>query len=267
MTSLRLLLADDEPLALRRLARLLTQCPEVTVVAQAHDGEAAAAAIREHDPDLVLLDIHMPGLDGLTLAAHLARARPARPLVIFTTAHAAHAVDAFDTSAVDYLLKPLELPRLLRALERARARLSTLSASPLAAPSLSSASSASSASSPPGDSLADLLAPPLRLTARSGDTFRLFDPRHITRLWSQDKYTAFLFAQVEHLLDESLTSLEARLAPLSFLRVHRAELVALPHIRALHLDGDTATVSLSDGQRAPVSRRYLPLLRRRLDER
>lgn len=260
MTPLRLLLADDEPLALRRLARLLTQCPEVAVVAQARDGEAAAAAIRAHDPDLVLLDIRMPGLDGLTLAAHLARARPSRPLVIFTTAHAGHAVDAFDTSAVDYLLKPLELPRLLRALERSRARLSALAASPPAPLSPPPAS-------PPGDALADLLAPPLRLTARSGDTFRLFDPRHITRLWSQDKYTAFLFAQVEHLLDESLTSLEARLAPLSFLRVHRAELVALPHIRALHLEGDTATVSLSDGQLAPVSRRYLPLLRRRLDER
>ncbi len=263
MTPLRLLLADDEPLALRRLARLLTQCPDVTVVAQARDGEAAAAAIREQAPDLVLLDIHMPGLDGLTLAAHLARTHPTRPLVIFTTAHASHAVDAFDTSAVDYLLKPLELPRLLRALERARARLSARSASP-AAPA--------AAVEPPhpslaGDPRADLLSPPLRLTARSGDTFRLFDPRHITRLWSQDKYTAFLFAQVEHLLDESLTSLEARLAPLSVLRVHRAELVALPHIRALHLDGDTATVSLSDGQLAPVSRRYLPLLRRRLEER
>lgn len=263
MTPLRLLLADDEPLALRRLTRLLTQCPDVTVVAQARDGETAAAAIREQAPDLVLLDIHMPGLDGLTLAAHLARTHPTRPLVIFTTAHASHAVDAFDTSAVDYLLKPLELPRLLRALERARARLSARG---------SPAAPAAAVEPPPppslaGDPRADLLSPPLRLTARSGDTFRLFDPRHITRLWSQDKYTAFLFAQVEHLLDESLTSLEARLAPLSFLRVHRAELVALPHIRALHLDGDTATVSLSDGQLAPVSRRYLPLLRRRLEER
>lgn len=255
MIPLRLLLVDDEPLARKRLARLLGQCAGVELVGQASDGQAAAESIRSLAPDLVLLDIRMPGLDGLTLARHLAHSQPARPLVVFTTAHADHALEAFDAAALDYLLKPIELARLGRALDRARQRLAELDgrsrdrdASPLAAPA----------------PLADLLSPPLRLTARSGDTFRLFDPRDITRLWSQDKYTAFLSDGVEHLLDESLTALEHRLAPHGFTRVHRGELVSLPHIRALHLDGDLATLELSDGQRAPVSRRYLPQLRRRL---
>lgn len=260
MTLLRVLLADDEPLALRRLARLVAQCPEALVVASARDGESAAAAIAEHAPDVALLDIRMPGLDGLTLAAHLASAQRARPLVIFTTAYAAHAVDAFDSAAVDYLLKPIELARLARALDRARARLAGL---PVPASLASLTSPADLAASPPVAPAP--LAPPLRLTARSGDTFRLFDPLQITRLWARDKYTAFLCEGVEHLLDESLSALEVRLAPLAFLRVHRAELIALPHLRALHLDGDTATVELSDGQTAAVSRRYLPALRRRLD--
>jgi DNA-binding LytR/AlgR family response regulator len=262
MIPLRVLLVDDEPLARKRLARLLAQCAGTSLVGECGDGQAAASLIRTLSPDVVLLDIRMPGLDGLTLAAHLARTQapePARPLVIFTTAHADHALEAFDAAALDYLLKPIELPRLARALDRARARLAALAALP------TPASPIASAPCPPLRSgLADLLAPPLRLTARSGDTFRLFDPAAITRLWSQDKYTAFLHDGVEHLLDESLTTLEQRLAPLGFLRVHRSELVALHHIRALHLDGDLATLELDDGQRAPVSRRYLPQLRRRL---
>ena len=252
MSSLRILLVDDEPLARKRLARLVGQCASSEIIGECGDGEAAATAIRALSPDVVLLDIRMPGLDGLSLASHLARLQPSRPLVIFTTAHADHALEAFDAAALDYLLKPIELPRLARALDRARARLADAPPAPKEPAA--------------GSSLAALLAPPLRLTARSGDTFRLFDPAAITRLWSQDKYTAFLHDGVEQLLDESLSSLEQRLASHHFVRVHRSELVSLRRIRALHLDGDLATVELDDGQRAPVSRRYLPQLRRHLSD-
>lgn len=290
---LRVLIVDDEPLARRRLARLVSRQDEaerdLELIGEAGDGDSAATIIRALAPDVVLLDIRMPGVDGVALARQLAAAPSLVPVVIFTTAHPEHAVDAFDAGAVDYLLKPIDPALLDRAFARARERLAARRAlgaraphSPAPAPApatatattTSSTSLSSSTSSPPSPQLPgasplarELLAPPPappRLTARCGATVRLFDPRLISRFWAEDKYTVFRHGGAEHLLDESLLSLAQRLAPWGFLRVHRKELVQLARIRALHAEGETAELELDDDQRAPVSRRCLPILRRHL---
>lgn len=252
--TLRVLLVDDEPMARRRLAHLITRIGGVTIVGEAGDGITASAAIAQLCPDLVLLDIHMPGVDGITVADKLLRV-PDAPLVIFVTADRSRAVAAFEAAALDYLLKPLGEERLATAFARASARLAERRAA------------RREITQPGAAQLADALVPHLRVTVRAGGEVRFFDPRHITRLWSEDKYTVFRYDGVERLLDESLSVLEGQLAPLGFLRVHRGELIQLAAIRAVHAEGDVATVELVDGQLASVSRRSLPTLRRRIAER
>lgn len=118
---MRVLIVDDEPLACARLGALLAECADVNVVGSAGDGESALAAIGELQPDVLLLDINMPGLDGTAVARRLAG--QARPLIIFCTAYEVHALQAFELGAVDYLLKPVRLERLRDALQRAERRL------------------------------------------------------------------------------------------------------------------------------------------------
>ncbi|HUA80501.1 MAG TPA: DNA-binding response regulator, partial [Dyella sp.] len=118
---MRVLIVDDEPLARARLDALLKECGDVDVVGSVGDGEAALEALSETKPDLLLLDINMPGLDGKTLAARLANRT--RPQIVFCTAYEAHAVHAFELGAADYLLKPVRVERLRDALKRVRQRL------------------------------------------------------------------------------------------------------------------------------------------------
>jgi two-component system, LytTR family, response regulator AlgR len=118
---MRVLIVDDEPLARARLAALLKECEDVEVVGSIADGEAALAVLSEAQPDLLLLDINMPGLDGKALAARLANRT--RPQVVFCTAYEAHAVHAFELGAADYLLKPVRVERLRDALKRVQQRL------------------------------------------------------------------------------------------------------------------------------------------------
>jgi DNA-binding LytR/AlgR family response regulator len=243
---MKVLVVDDEPLARRRLMRKLKLIPEVDVVGEAADGLEAAEKIRALAPDVVLLDINMPGAggDGMTLA----RALPGRPAVIFTTAHSEHALEAFRASAVDYLLKPVEIDSLRRALDRAARLVEPSDPHRLAA-------------------LFERLARPdevPRVSARHHDTVRVFDARTITRFHVEDKYTLFVDEGREYLSEESLNQLEQRLASSGFFRIHRGELVRLSAIRAIRLDGGSATVELADGQSARVSRRSLAELKQRL---
>lgn len=240
---MKVLVVDDEAPARRRLLRMLSAISDVEVVGEAADGVEARTKIDALGPDLLLLDIQMPELDGLSLAR-----TPSMPAVIFTTAHAEHAVVAFELAAVDYLLKPIERDRLERAIERAR-----LSIPRLGGPDL-------------GDvlnSAKDRDAVP-RLAARDGTRVRLFDVAAITRLIAQDKYVVLEHEGREYLLDDSLAVLEPRLAPFGFVRTHRAALVNLAAVVAIVGDAGAAKVELRDGSSAPVSRRELPVLRRRL---
>lgn len=236
---MRVLIVDDEAPARRRLLRQLSALEGITIVGEAEDGLDAFAKAQRLTPDLVLLDIDMPALDGLTLAS---RAHELPP-VVFVTAHAEHAIRAFELHAVDYLLKPVRPERLEQALERARIRIASHRSMSLAeraaldqiAPSTSS----------------------YRIVSANRRTAKIFDARELTRLWSRDKYTAFIADGEEQLCEESLNALELRLATHGFVRVHRAELVNLRRVRALHHSADGAELELDDGQRALVSRRAL----------
>lgn len=241
---MRVLVVDDEAPARRRLVRMLAELEDITIVGEAADGIEARALIEAHAPELVLLDIQMPELDGLALARD-----PGMPAVVFTTAHAEHAVAAFELAAVDYLLKPIERDRLRRAIERARER----GASALDARQLDQVVRTAR----------DRSAAP-RLAARDGNRVHLFDVAAITRLSAQDKYVVLLHDGREFLLDDSLAVLEARLAAHGFVRIHRAELVNVAAVVAIVGESGQARVELRDGQSAPVSRRELPALRRRL---
>ncbi len=243
-----MLVVDDEAPARRRLLRMLAEEADVEVVGEASDGHEARALIERHAPDLVLLDVQMPELDGLALARG-----PGMPALVFTTAHAEHAVAAFELAALDYLLKPIERERLRRALARVRERLAQVRGAGLDATQLGELMRGAR----------ERGAAP-RLAAREGNRVHLFELASITRLSAQDKYVVLQYRGREYLLGDSLAELEARLAGFGFLRVHRAELVNLAAVVAVAGEPGQARVELRDGQHAPVSRRELPALRRRL---
>ncbi|HEX8777044.1 MAG TPA: LytTR family DNA-binding domain-containing protein [Rhodanobacter sp.] len=231
---MRVLIVDDEPLARMRLATLLDECEGAELVGSVGDGEAALAALAELQPDLLLLDINMPGLDGMALAARLAGR--ARPLVVFCTAYENHALHAFELAAVDYLLKPVRLERLREALQRARKRLAEV---PRAATAW--------------------------LHARVRDEQVRVALDEVICLLAEEKYVCVRHAGGELLIDESLRQLEDAY-PGQLIRLHRNCLV--PPARLLGLK------SLSDGRvlarlagtdfSPEVSRRNLPALRKLL---
>ena len=245
---MRVLIVDDEPLARRRLARMLEKIDGVEVAGEAEDGEDAIARIGTLDPDLVLLDIRMPGLDGLTLA----RETPNLPPIIFTTAYDQYAVDAFEASAVDYLLKPVKQERLERALAKVRSKPRAASDDGSLAHVLERLLAGRERTSAP------------RITAQHGDALHVFDAREIGRFYAQDKYTAFQVGGREYLLEESLSSLEKRLEPHEFLRVHRGELIALGQVRSFRAEDAGGILELRDGQTARVSRRFVAALKKAL---
>jgi two-component system response regulator AlgR len=231
---MRVLIVDDEPLARMRLAALLGECDGIEVVGSVGDGEAALAAIGELAPDLLLLDINMPGLDGTALARRLG-AR-ARPQVVFCTAYENHAIEAFELGAVDYLLKPVRLERLREALQRAARRLD-------AAPRERSG----------------YLHGRLR-----GEQVRIALDEVIL-LQADEKYVTVQHTGGELLIEESLRQLEDTY-PQQLVRLHRNCLV--PHTRLVGLktlaDGRTLARLAGTEQQPEVSRRNLPALRKLL---
>jgi DNA-binding LytR/AlgR family response regulator len=224
---MKVLVVDDEAPARRRLLRLLRRIPSVGAIDEAASAAEALSAIERLGPDVLFLDVRMPGLDGIGLAERCG----SKAAIVFVTAHPEHAVAAFDLQSVDYLLKPVRLERLEEAVRRVRAR---------------------------GAS-----APPIVTTHEHGATI-VVDATTVTRFRACDKYTAYVSEGREHLTDEPLVSLEARLAPVGFMRVHRAELVRLSAVRSLGAKDGAHWVVLQDGQVVSVSRRMAARLRERL---
>ncbi len=207
-TPLQVLLVDDEELARLRLRGLLRDCtdPPAQVIGEAGQARQALELLSQQACDLVLLDIHMPGLDGLQLAAQLARL-PQPPAVVFVTAHAEHALHAFDLDAVDYLTKPVKRERLQAALQRVAQRRAARPAP--AAP----------------DDEATLI------VSDRGRIVRV-PVAEVLYLKAELKYVTLRTAEHTYVLDESLAELETRLGE-RFLRVHRNALVAKRAVRAL----------------------------------
>jgi two-component system response regulator AlgR len=245
---LRVLLVDDEALARARLRTLLADCrePAALVVGEA-DGALRALALAQHERfDVALLDIHMPGIDGLQLAAAL-RELPQPPLVVFVTAHAEHALQAFEVEAVDYLTKPVRLQRLQAALQKVER--------------MKAARPAQQATPDDGDWL---------VISERGRTVRV-PLAEVLYLKAELKYVTVRTATATHVLDGSLSQLEDKFAA-RFLRVHRNALVARHAIRALvrHQDaeeGDAWAVRLAGvDEPLTVSRRQMAAVREALGE-
>lgn len=249
---MRVLVVDDEAPARAKLRRLLAREPAVSVVAEAADGEAAVTAIESERPDLVLLDVQMPGLDGFGVVERLGVGR--MPPVIFVTAHDTHAVRAFDVHAVDYLLKPVSPERFRRALAR-----------------LAGGSEPPDAPAPPAAppaALADRLDALLRTLGRSAayaqrllveDSRRGFflPTDRIDRVHAERNYVRLEAGGESYQLRGTLAALLGRLDPERFLRINRSDVVRLDAVKELHpwSHGDYRVV-MRDGTELTWSRRY-----------
>ncbi|TWI14432.1 LytTR family two component transcriptional regulator [Lysobacter ruishenii] len=239
---MRVIIADDEPLARERLRGLLADMSDIEVVAEAADGQQALHACAELNPDLVLLDIAMPGIDGLEAARHLAAFEP-RPAVVFCTAYDAHALSAFEAEAIDYLVKPVRPERLAAALQRVR----TFAAG-------------RQQSVPSGEGRRRS-----HLCARLRGSLRLIPIEDVRYLQAEEKYVVVHHARGEDLIEESLKSLEEEFGE-RFVRIHRNCLVARHEITELRRapDGHTQAVLRHGRQPLEVSRRCVAQLRETL---
>ena len=259
---LRVLLADDEPLALDGVTLVLAREPDVEVVGQAHDGETALALIRERRPDLAFLDINMPRLDGFEVLRRLAPAE--RPVVVFVTAYDKYAIEAFELAAVDYLLKPFSDLRLREALARAReqvrsrelARLQEqmnelLAIARRVAPSPPASEAAPGVGLEENGGLGD------RLLIKSGGDLALVKTQDIVWIEAEGDYVKVHTTGRPQLVRTPLHQLEKRLPGRGFARIHRSTIVNLEHVVkvAPALYGDYH-VFMSDGVKLRLSRTY-----------
>ena len=229
------LVVDDEPIARAGLKGMLSAFDWIEVIGEAADGQAAVRAIETLKPELVFLDVQMPGLLGTDVLRHIDH----RPFVIFTTAYSQHAVTAFELGAVDYLMKPFGPARLAAAMERVRGTIGE--PSPIGAiERLSGALSGG---------------PITRLFVRVGNAIVPIPVDRVSRLEADGDYVIAHVGGNRHLLHLSLSSLVARLDPRRFAQVHRAHVVNLDHVRAFKRDArGNLEAELNDGTRVPVSR-------------
>jgi two-component system, LytTR family, response regulator len=215
----RAVLVDDEELALKRLSRMLSEEPEIDIIGTAGSGREAIEIIERLKPDLVFLDIQMPGLNGFDVIRRLQRP----PVVIFTTAYYEFALEAFATNAIDYLLKPVEKERLHRAIEK----LKSLRAAD--AGELSEQLRALIASL---DKQARE-APLTHVPAKLGDRIMIFPAADVAYFYASDKCTLLVTGDKEYVLEKTLSELETRLDPAKFVRIHRGTIVNLNNVREI----------------------------------
>ena len=268
---MRTLIVDDERLARQKLRTLLQRHNDVELVGECANGEAALADIARLLPDLVFLDVRMPGKTGFDVVNGLPPG-PA-PHVVFVTAYGDYAVEAFEVEAVDYLLKPFDRERLDRAVARVRtrasepgkalARLGDLvmrlegALAERRAPQAVAAVPAPT-NGTPAAALAERVA-----VKKDGRTL-LVPTQEIDWIEAVDKYVRLHAKGARYLHREALSALERRLDPAQFLRIHRGAIVNLRRVREIHPGvGDEPTVVLADGTRLPLSRRYRARLRAR----
>ncbi len=236
---LKVLAIDDEPLAIERLQILCAAITGLQLVGTAHDGAAALRLIAALKPDLLLLDISMPGMSGLELAQRLPH--PA-PLVIFVTAHDKFAIAAFDVAAVDYLMKPIDPQRLGRAIERARDRIAERTGN-------------GALSASPSPWIDEFWVP------HRGEVIRIA-AGDIDHVEAERDYMRLHCGNRSFLIHETITALEKRLDPQRFLRIHRSTIVRRDMVTRLVRDGGGAgSVVLAGDITLPVGRTYAGAVR------
>ena len=232
---IRTMIAEDEPLARDKLRALIDDESDLALVGVAEDGNSAVTLVDELKPDLLFLDVHMPGLSGVGALEQIRH----RPAVVFTTAHDQNALAAFELAAVDYLLKPFSQDRFREALARAR-RL-------LTAPATQNALERA------GEALGTK--PLTRIFVRDRDAIRPIAVREADRFEARDDYVAVFSRGRNYLLNISMQKLEERLPPEQFVRIHRSHIINLDRIAALHAhDAARMLVEMTDGSRVVASR-------------
>jgi len=229
---LRTLIVDDEPLAVERIQVICAEVETINVVGTASDGAAALRLAEKLSPDLVLLDMTMPELDGLGVAKELAKySNP--PAVIFVTAHDHFAVEAFDLDAIDYVLKPVASDRLARAIERAASRRGNNGASK-------------------GEWLEELWVP------HRSELLRIA-VSEVSRIDAERDYVRLHVGERSYLLLQTIAGLEQRLDPTEFIRIHRSTILRKDRIRGLCHDGlGVWSAELENGDALRIGRTYLP---------
>ncbi|MCC7157462.1 MAG: response regulator transcription factor [Bryobacterales bacterium] len=236
MPSLRVLIVDDEPVARQVLRELLDEM-RVTVAGEAATGLEAVEQVARLKPDIALVDLQMPGLDGFGVARALRGERP--PLLIFVTAFDKHALQAFESGAVDYLLKPVRRERLAAALEKAGAQLAGLRPAP-----------------PPREPL-------LKVVGRVGSDLHLLDPDQIVAFLAEGDSVRIVASNGgRYLADKSMKELDARLPRERFRRIHRSTIINVDHISKISpLSSKRWLLKLSNGMEAVVSKRLAGVIR------
>jgi two-component system, LytTR family, response regulator len=241
---IRTLIVDDEPLGRERIRTLLADDPEIDVIEECSDGRRAIAAVERTGPDLVFLDVQMPEVDGFAVLDAIAGDR--MPMIIFVTAYDRYAVQAFEVHALDYLLKSFDRERFQAALQRAKEEIRR--------------SKEGFLNERLAGLLEDLQAKQKRLTrlvVKSAGRIVFLRVEEIDWVEAADNYVRIHAGRESHLIRETLQSLESRLNPEKFLRIHRSTLVNLDRIRELQpiFHGDYL-VKLNDGTELTLSRSY-----------
>lgn len=248
--SLRVLIVDDEAPARRKMRRHLEAHSDLDIAGEADNGPAAVDAVLELAPDLVFLDIQMPGMNGFDVIASVGPDR--MPPVIFVTAHDEYALAAFEVETVDYLLKPVSEVRFERALARARERVAAR------APDSKRLERLLAGVRPEGSALR-------RMVVKEHDRLLLVDVGDVVHFKTSGNYVELNVAGRRHLVRDTMDHLEGRLDPQRFARIHRTAIVNVAHVRELRpqFHGDYEVV-LTTGECLRMSRRYKDRL---LDER
>jgi two-component system LytT family response regulator len=243
---LRVVIVEDEAPARDRLRRLLSSDPQIEIAAICAGGGEAIGAIEKTRPDLVFLDIEMPEIDGFDVIEAIGVER--MPRVIFVTAFEQHAAHAFEVEALDYLLKPFDRSRFDKALARARAALRA--GGPQAAL---------------GEVVRARTGPLDRILVRDGERIHLIKVRDIDRIEAAANFVELHVGDRSYLLRQTMTALEARLDPDTFLRIHRETIVQVDRIAGMHhLGNGQYRLQLEGGLVRPIGRTYLPRVEERL---
>jgi two-component system LytT family response regulator len=214
---MRAFLVDDETLALKRLSRMLAVTGRVSIAGSSTDPVEAVPAIAEAKPDVIFLDIEMPGMNGFQMLSQL----DPQPIIIFTTAYDQYALQAFGVNSVDYLLKPIEAAQLNRALDKIERMRGGMEPRPELRELLERL-----AAKPPEY--------PDRIASRTGERVEFVELSRITHFFASDKLTYAATAAKNYMIDHTIQELEEKLDPRKFIRIHRATLVNVDSVHELH---------------------------------
>src|SRR5215204_5668602 len=269
---IRAIIGDEEPLARRGIRARLERAGGYTIVAECASGREAIAAIREHAPSVVFLDVQMPGIDGFGVIEQVGADK--MPVVIFVTAYDTHALRAFEAHAFDYLLKPIDDVRFATTLERARGRLVEREESEVARrlaalmQDLRPALEAVEGGQRRPDTQEAVPTAPNRIVIRDRDRVLFVDVADIDWIGADGDYVRIHTGGKSHLVRDTMAAMEQRLDAASFVRIHRSAIVNVSRIRELRpYSSREYAVILNNGTRLRLSRRYRDRLRGRFGDR